>query len=101
MMRPPGGAGGVHVPVSSTETLRNRGVALLSRLLWYDKKQFKQFMATLAENRDLTFLVTFLHGYLGFCADPNNPFSTSATNVSSSTLLHRKYKFLDKCSQRN
>ena len=57
-LRPPGGVGGVgvQVPISNVETLRNRGVALLSRLLWYDKKQFKQFLAMMADNRDLSFL---------------------------------------------
>ena len=76
---------GSHVPTSTTETLRNRGVALLSRLLWYDKKQFRHFVASLVDSRDLAFLMPFLHGYLGFCADPNNPFSTNPLSSLSSS----------------
>ena len=85
--RPPGGQGGVgaQVPIAKADTLRHRGVALLSRLLWYDKKQFKQFVTSMTDDRDLPFLLTFLHGYLGFCADPQNPFSTTVTTGSSST----------------
>ena len=70
---------GGHLTTASIETLRSRGEALLSRLLWYDKKQFKQFVAMLVESRDITFLVRFMHGYLSFCGDPYNPFSTSST----------------------
>ena len=87
MARPSRGQGGVgsQVPVSSVETLRHRGMALLSRLLWYDKKQFKQFVSNLSEERDLTFLLTFLHGYLGFCVDPHNPFSTASMGTSTAS----------------
>ena len=74
---------GSQIPISTCETLRNRGVALLSRLLWYDKKQFRQFLANLVESRDLTFLMPFLHGYLTFCGDPQNPFSTVVTSTSA------------------
>ena len=76
---------GSQIPISTCETLRNRGVALLSRLLWYDKKQFRQFLANLVESRDLTFLMPFLHGYLTFCGDPQNPFSTVVTSTSAAS----------------
>ena len=84
------GVGG-HLNISSIETLRSRGEALLSRLLWYDKKQFRQFIMMLVENRELPFLIPFLHGYLSFCGDPLNPFSTSTTataNGPPSTVGH-------------
>ena len=81
-MRPTGhGVGGGHLTISTVETLRSRGEALLSRLLWYDKKQFRQFIGMLVVNRDLPFLIPFLHGYLNFCGDPLNPFSTTSSTA--------------------
>ena len=81
-MRPTGhGVGGGHLTISTVETLRSRGEALLSRLLWYDKKQFRQFIGMLVVNRDLQFLIPFMHGYLNFCGDPLNPFSTTSSTA--------------------
>jgi hypothetical protein len=37
----------------SLDALRSRGVGLLSRLLWYDKRQFRQFLRLLVDSRDI------------------------------------------------
>ena len=55
--------------------LRARGIAILSRLLWYDKKQFKAYLTMFVETKPITFLLNFHHGYLSFCCDPTSPFS--------------------------
>ena len=55
--------------------LRARGVAILSRLLWYDKKQFKSYLTMFVETKSITFLLNFVHGYLSFCCDSSSPFS--------------------------
>ena len=55
--------------------LRARGVAILSRLLWYDKKQFKGYLTMFVETKSIPFLLNFLHGYLSFCCDSTSPFS--------------------------
>ena len=55
--------------------LRARGVAILSRLLWYDKKQFKAYLTMFVETKSTPFLLNFLHGYLSFCCDTTSPFS--------------------------
>ena len=55
--------------------LRARGVAILSRLLWYDKKQFKSYLQMFVETKSVPFLLNFLHGYLSFCCDATSPFS--------------------------
>ena len=71
----------------TVETLRSRGVGLMSRLLWYDKRQFRQFLKVLVETRDIHFLITFFHSYLVFCNDPTNPFSFTGANHNSSCKL--------------
>ena len=55
--------------------LRARGVAILSRLLWYDKKQFKSYLQMFVETKSVPFILNFLHGYLSFCCDATSPFS--------------------------
>ena len=86
--------------------LRTRGVAILSRLLWYDKKQFKAYLTLCVETKTITFLLNFLHGYLSFCCDPTSPFAnvnvstTVASNQTASQQSHTgassKY-----CSRKN
>ena len=61
--------------VSPMEPLRLQAISLLSRLLWYDKDQFKRFISILVNTREIQFLLGFLHGYLGFCTEPSNPHS--------------------------
>ena len=63
----------------------------MSRLLWYDKRQFRQFLRNLVETRDLHFLITFFHGYLAFCSDPTNPFSFTGSNQSASGKIMLNY----------
>ena len=65
-------------------SLRARGVAILSRLLWYDKKQFKAYLTMFVESKSITFLLNFLHGYLSFCCDSTSPFSN--VNVTQGVL---------------
>jgi hypothetical protein len=77
----------------TVETLRSRGVGLLSRLLWYDKRQFRQFFRILVETRDIQFLITFFHGYLAFCSDPTNPFSFTGSNQSSNCKFKKLINF--------
>ena len=67
--------------------LRTRGVAILSRLLWYDKKQFKAYLTLCVETKTITFLLNFLHGYLSFCCDPTSPFAN--VNVSTSVTSNQ------------
>jgi hypothetical protein len=55
--------------------LRARGIAILSRLLWYDKKQFKAYLTMFVETKSIPFLLNFLHGYLSFCCDSTSPFA--------------------------
>ncbi len=45
-----------------TEALRVQAISLLSRLMWYDKRQFKGFLGVLVQTRDVHFIVAFLHG---------------------------------------
>ncbi len=85
-----GSAGGGSGPRSASfaftaankETLRNQAISLLSRLHWYDRAQFKRFVAALAASREISFLMGFLHGYLGFCVEPQ-PASCASPNVAS------------------
>lgn len=66
--------------------LRARGIAILSRLLWYDKKQFKAYLTMFVETKPITFLLNFLHGYLSFCCDSTSPFS-NVNVVQGSVVL--------------
>lgn len=68
---------------NNIEVLRVKGVALLSRLLWYDKKQFKHYLSVMIESKQLPFLVGFMHGFLSFCNDPTSPFSSLYFNPPS------------------
>lgn len=84
-MIPPAPSSSALMPNGVTiDTLRSRGIGLLSRLLWYDKKQFRQFLRLLVDSRDITFLMPFFHGYLAFCSDPTNPFFFAGSNQPSS-----------------
>ena len=77
MPAPATGTGGgkkrcYHTPGNpSSESHRSRSISLLSRLLWYDKVQFKRFIGILVNTRDISFLLSFFHSYLGFCVEPN------------------------------
>lgn len=64
-------------PLGSTtsDLLRSQATTLLSRLLWYDKKQFRRFVCVLVNTRDVSFLLGFLHAFLGFCHELSNPHS--------------------------
>ena len=79
---------------ANKEVLRSQAISLLSRLLWYDRAQFKKFLGLLAATREIPFLMGFLHGYLGFCAEPSHPGcpsplpATSKTDTFYSPLLH-------------
>lgn len=72
-------------------------MSLLSRLLWYDRAQFKRFLVLMVNTRGIGFLVGFLHGYLGFCASEHqtqqmfcpSPSASSTGSTGSSELLSR------------
>lgn len=68
----PNGAGGGVKPCPNLEAQRTKAISLLSRLLWYDKAQFKRFICILVNTRDIAFLLSFFHAYLGFCVDPTS-----------------------------
>ena len=79
---------------ANKEVLRSQAISLLSRLLWYDRAQFKKFLGLMAATREIPFLMGFLHGYLGFCAEPSHPGcpsplpATSKTGTSYYLLMH-------------
>ena len=70
---------------ANKEVLRSQAISLLSRLLWYDRAQFKKFLGLMAATREIPFLMGFLHGYLGFCAEPSHPGCPSPLPATSKT----------------
>ena len=61
--------------------IRSQCVSILSRLHWLDKKQFRNFMKDLVDNRNVAFLLSFFHSYLGFCSEASNPFSPNPNAI--------------------
>ena len=44
---------------ANKEVLRSQAISLLSRLLWYDRSQFKRFLGRLAASREIPFLMGY------------------------------------------
>ena len=78
--------GTVLFTAANKEVLRSQAISLLSRLLWYDRAQFKRFLGLLAASREIPFLMGFLHGYLGFCAEPSHPGCPSPLPATSKNM---------------
>lgn len=81
------GGSGSNLAGGGHEALRSQAISLLSRLLWYDKGQFKKFIGILVNTREMPFLLSFLHGYLGFCLEPVNPCPSPSPGGSISKLF--------------
>lgn len=64
--------------------IRSQCVSILSRLHWLDKTQFRNFMKDLVDNRNVSFLLSFFHSYLGFCSEASNPFSPNPNVIPMS-----------------
>ena len=64
--------------------IRSQCVSILSRLHWLDKTQFRNFMKDLVDNRNVSFLLSFFHSYLGFCSEASNPFSPNPNVIAMS-----------------
>ena len=80
-----------------TDLLRAQAVSLLSRLMWYDKNQFKKFITLLVQTREIPFLLGFLHSYLGFCTDPSNPHSPLPSGGTNTSGQGERQKRTEKC----
>jgi hypothetical protein len=77
---------------TNKETLRTHAISLLSRLLWYDRVQFKRFIGVLAATKEIPFFMGFLHGYLGFCVEPPNTTSCYSPQPATSSATSESVK---------
>lgn len=80
------------------EALRMQAISLLSRLMWYDKDQFRRFICILVNTREIPFLLGFLHGYLGFCTEPTNPHSPLPSTASGPFQQQHQHQQLHQTS---
>ncbi|XP_023346426.1 protein unc-80 homolog [Eurytemora carolleeae] len=63
--------------------LRIHCMSLLSRLLWFNKKEFKAFISLIISHRSVQFLIGFFHSYLGFCSSIPNMYSPCSNTKPS------------------
>lgn len=50
--------------------VRTQCQCLLNRLKQYDKRQFSNYLRHFVKNNSLTFVINFIHSYIGFCTEP-------------------------------